>query len=1093
MKKIIALVAAVAAVFLGLSADNAETDNSEKGKPLKVLMIGNSFSICNLWQMPQVAESMGKKLDIASLYIGGCSLERHWRNVEAAATNATFKPYRFDRITYGKHVVEKGKANIPDVLTMDKWDVVTLQQASHFSWNPATYHPWGDNLVAKIRELAPQAKIVVQETWSYPPWDKRLKKFGFDQVEMYARLHDAYAAFAGKYGFDVIPVGTAAEFAPDRNTLFTKPDFHFNRIGEYLQGLVWTAKLFGVDVTKCPYRPEWLDAARAEELKVAAMEAVRAGAGVRRVFRDARVTRGNTNILNVQPIDDASWLWMSGDSGSSHGKVDFWEGDRKGKSVEGEVLFLKFRNEFNVGKGDGTLVFDVSADERFYLTLDGEFVARGPNRGTVENWQYQTYVVDALAEGPHVIEAVVWKIGDFGPLAQLSYRGGFVFKANGAYDAKLTTGKGSWKVGRLSGIRPVGKDAGAWGTGSQFEIIGCGPYSGDPSSWATPEVVRGGAGVKGPQIYGGRTSGWMLFPSQIPDQTEYPCVPGRVKAVAKGAEFRSQHVYTEDEAKETVDLSKPFTVPANTKMQLAWDLGRYYCAYPDVTLSGGKDAKFAICFAEASHRGDTHKKTSEPKARDLIVGRYLPAFGDTFVSDGRKGAKFSAPWFRCGKWVRIDIATKDEPLTVDSVAIIESRYPVEMKSVFSAPDDPSLGAIREISARAMQMCCHEMLFDCPFYEQQMYPGDTRVQLNVLSAMSRDDRIIKRAIEIYDLNTRDDGQCPFNFPTRGLQEGASYTLCYLLMYGDYVMNHADREWLKARLPGLRKSMAGMEYYENSDGLLENIPGWNFMDWVVGWDGDGTAPGCRFGDGVNAELNLYWNLAMRSAALTERALGNELQAMYWEDKSERLKQAIVKAFWDEKRGILADTPAKKDFSEHAQALALLGDVLAAGKAETAFRHLVDDKDLKRCTVYFSYYLFEAYFKYGRGDLFLKRLDLWRDYVKKGLTTTQEAPDSGKNGQHESRSDCHAWGAHPIWFMQTGLAGIKPAAPFFAKVRVAPCPGGLKSLKATHPHPKGWIEVDLKFDGDKATGMVITPVPGTFEFGGKTVELKAGINAL
>ena len=1090
MKKIIALVAAVAAVFLGLSADNAEPE-----KPLKVLMIGNSFSICNLWQMPQVAESMGKKLDIVSLYIGGCSLERHWNNVVAASTNATFKPYRFDRITYGKHVVEKGAVNIPDALAMDKWDVVTLQQASHFSWDPATYHPWGDNLVAKIRELAPQAKIVVQETWSYPPWDKRLRKFGFDQVEMYARLHDAYAAFAGKYGFDVIPVGTAAEFAPDRNTLFTKPDFHFNRTGEYLQGLVWTAKLFGVDVRSCAYRPSWLDAARADELKAAAMDAVSGTRHICRAFRDARVTRGNTNILKVQPIDDASWLWMPGDSGFSHGKVDFWDGDRKGKSVEGDVTFLKFRNEFNVGKDDGTLVFDVSADERFYLTLDGEFVARGPNRGTVENWQYQTYVVDALAEGPHVIEAVVWKIGDFGPLAQLSYRGGFVFKANGAYDAKLTTGKGSWKVGRLSGIRPIGKDkaAQAWGTGSQFEITGCGPYSGDPSNWEAPEVVRGGAGVAGPRIYGGRTSGWMLFPSQIPDQTEYPCVPGRVKAVAKGAEFRSRHVYTEDEAKETVDLAKPFTVPANTKMQLAWDLGRYYCAYPDVTLSGGKGAKFAICFAEASHRGDNKLKTSEPDARGLIVGRYLPAFGDTFVSDGRKGAKFSAPWFRCGKWVRIDIETKDEPLTVDAVGLVESRYPVEMESRFESSGDRTFGPVRDISARAMQMCCHEMLFDCPFYEQQMYPGDTRVQLNVLSAMSRDDRIIKRAIEIYDLNTRDDGQCPFNFPTRGLQEGASYTLCYLLMYGDYVMNHSDREWLKARLPGLRKSMAGMEYYENSDGLLENIPGWNFMDWVVGWDGDGTAPGCRFGDGVNAELNLYWNLAMRSAALTERALGNELQAKYWEEKSEKLKQAIVKAFWDEKRGILADTPAKKDFSEHAQALALLGDVLPSDKAEIAFRHLVEDKNLKRCTVYFSYYLFEAYFKYGRGDLFLKRLDLWRDYVKKGLTTTQEAPDSGKNGQHESRSDCHAWGAHPIWFMQTGLAGIRSDAPFFERVRVAPCPGGLPDLRAAHPHPKGWIKVDLKFDGDNAAGMVITPVPGVFEFGGKTVELKAGCNEI
>ena len=192
-------------------------------------------------------------------------------------------------------------------------------------------------------------------------------------------------------------------------------------------------------------------------------------------------------------------------------------------------------------------------------------------------------------------------------------------------------------------------------------------------------------------------------------------------------------------------------------------------------------------------------------------------------------------------------------------------------------------------------------------------------------------------------------------------------------------------------------------------------------------------------------------------------------------------------------MADTPARADFSEHAQALALIGDVLPKDKAETAFRHLVEDSDLKRCTVYFSYYLFETYFKFGRGDLFLKRLDLWRDYVKKGLTTTQEAPDSGKNGQNESRSDCHAWGAHPIWFMQTGLAGIKSDAPFFGKVRIAPCPGGLRSLKAKHPHPKGWIEVDLRFENGAAAGSVRTPVPGVFEFGGKSVELKPGDNTL
>lgn len=269
MKKLLFAVAALAAVSVAFA------DEREAEKPLKVLMIGNSFSICNLLEMPKVAAAMGRKLDLASLFIGGCSLKRHWGNVEAASTNAAFRPYRFDRDVGGKRVVLKGMSNIPEALVLDKWDVVTVQQASHFSWDPDTYEPFGGSLVAKIRELAPQARIYVQETWSYPPWDKRLKKFGFDQAEMYKRLHAAYAAFAARHNLGVIPVGTAAEFVPNRNALFTKPDFHFNRDGVYLQGLAFTAKLFGLDVRKCPYSPDWMEATRAAEMQSAVMDAVK--------------------------------------------------------------------------------------------------------------------------------------------------------------------------------------------------------------------------------------------------------------------------------------------------------------------------------------------------------------------------------------------------------------------------------------------------------------------------------------------------------------------------------------------------------------------------------------------------------------------------------------------------------------------------------------------------------------------------------------------------------------------------------------------------------------------------------------------------
>ena len=297
------------------------------------------------------------------------------------------------------------------------------------------------------------------------------------------------------------------------------------------------------------------------------------------------------------------------------------------------------------------------------------------------------------------------------------------------------------------------------------------------------------------------------------------------------------------------------------------------------------------------------------------------------------------------------------------------------------------------------------------------------------------------------------------------------------------------------------MAGCELYENADGLLEKTPGWNFMDWTVEWH-DSAVPNSDNGHALNSFVNLFWLLDMQSAAKAERALGNDLQAQYWEEKAARLKERIVETFWNPERSLLADTPLQRDadgeilpntYSEHQQALALITDCLPRDMAEACFAHLIADADLARTTVYFNYYLFEAYFKMGRGDLFLKRLDLWRDYVKMGVTTLLEQPDAGKSDKDESRSDCHAWGAHPIWFMQTGLAGIQSDAPFFRKVRIAPCPGGLREIRASHPHPDGRISVRMKFGKDWAMGTVETPVPGVFVYGDRTVELKPGANEL
>ena len=281
--KDIAVAALAASVALGTCAETTERE------PLKVLMIGNSFSLSCMSYLPNVAKSLGEPLDIASLYIAGCPLNKHWDNIKAAETNAEFRPYRYDRKICGKPVATRETRNIPDALVEAKWDIVTVQQASGKSWMAETYYPYGDDLVEYVRRHAPQAKIVVQETWSYTPWDKRLKEWKLTQDEMYGKLHDAYAAFAAKHGFAVIPMGAAVQewrkrlpvkytensfggdvvggrnkkenerfkLSDDGKWVLNSDACHLSNGGEYFQAVVWAAALFkDADLERITYRPK---------------------------------------------------------------------------------------------------------------------------------------------------------------------------------------------------------------------------------------------------------------------------------------------------------------------------------------------------------------------------------------------------------------------------------------------------------------------------------------------------------------------------------------------------------------------------------------------------------------------------------------------------------------------------------------------------------------------------------------------------------------------------------------------------------------------------------------------------------------------
>jgi hypothetical protein len=118
----------------------------------------------------------------------------------------------------------------------------------------------------------------------------------------------------------------------------------------------------------------------------------------------------------------------------------------------------------------------------------------------------------------------------------------------------------------------------------------------------------------------------------------------------------------------------------------------------------------------------------------------------------------------------------------------------------------------------------------------------------------------------------------------------------------------------------------------------------------------------------------------------------------------------------------------------------------------------------------------------------MSFWKDLVKQGLKTPVEMPG-------DTRSDCHAWGSHPLFHLHASVAGVRPASPGFRTVRIAPQPGKLPRILSRTPHPDGFIGLDLKFEGGGCHGTVELPsgITGVFVWGAKEQKLAGGANAI
>jgi hypothetical protein len=531
-----------------------------------------------------------------------------------------------------------------------------------------------------------------------------------------------------------------------------------------------------------------------------------------------------------------------------------------------------------------------------------------------------------------------------------------------------------------------------------------------------------------------------------------------------------------------IDGVAPLVVPPHTCRQVIIDLDDYVCAYPQIELSGGKDSQLTIGWAEALFMDNS----SQPKGqRDEVEGRTFVALcRDIIQSDGGAQRRFEPLWWRAGRFVELLIETGDEPLIINAFRLLETHYPLEMESRFSSSDE-RLDSVIPLALRGLQMCAHETFMDCPYYEQLMYVGDSRLEALITYVINSDERLPRKAITEFGLSRLPDGLTQARYPSRDIQVIPPFSLWWIGMVYDYALWRGDRIFIARLLPGVRAILDHFLSHVQSNNLLKAPAGWNFSDWVPAWPLGVPTDGY---EGFSALLNWHLVYTLGLAVSLENWAGDRFLAQRWQFWRETVASTISRTFWDDERGLFADDLAHKHFSEHTQCLALLSGVLNGEQHNTVAESLLHNASLTRTTIYFNHYLFETFRLLKQPAAFFSRMGLWFELPARGFKTTPEQPEP-------TRSDCHGWGAHPLYHYYASLLGIRPASFGFESVEIEPMPGHLTNLFGEMVHPRGRIAAELYFEYGHVHGNITLPdgMTGTFRFAGRFLDLQPGLQSI
>lgn len=693
---------------------------------------------------------------------------------------------------------------------------------------------------------------------------------------------------------------------------------------------------------------------------------------------------------------------------------------------------------------EASLKISITANSRYRLWINGCAVLSGPCKGDRHRQYYETVeVTDFLQKGKNVLavqvlfcdpNVVIHQSDERAPIfaaASLSVGHrlaveGTILGTGRKVLGNVTTGKADWKV-CLDGSFYLKSNDFTLNFGAVCEEInfnnttsGWREITLDDASWSAPSVL-------GPVIAGSFDQNVGLYGAL---RIQKRCIP----------------LLLEEECSFPDTAVSPWSgndgtlvIKAGDCRELVLDAGVHTNAYLKYLFEKGTGAEVSITYSEKySCSGMEIRRT------DSSLGR-LEGLTDKIILDGSH-LSYEPFWFRTFRFIRLKIQAADEDVILYAPQMRKTGYPLTVQSEIHSSED-WVNRLWEICVRTLKNCMAETYMDCPYYEQMQFPMDTRLQALFTYSLSSDVRLVKKALEDFHCSMLPDGLIQGKYPSSFPQVISTFSLHYIFMLEEYYRQTLDRETAKRYRPDVD---AILDYYDRhlgENGLVEHLGYWQFVDWQYAWKenmGVPTAALC----GPSTIINLMYASALKSGACINEVTGRAETAREYYTRQQSILRQVQALCWDGQKGLFREGPHTEQYSQHAQAWAVLNGMVSKDEGKAILKRTLADPDVLQCSFSTGYELFRAFEwaeDYEDTKILMKK---WIRLIDLECTTCPEEPENG-------RSECHAWSALPIFEFMRCMAGIKMDADGWESVIIRPHMENMEELEGCAATPKGIIK--------------------------------------